>query len=92
VRCLLTYYRPPYYGMGSLLYRLLGGCALWPGWMGRVTIHPTLSGGYGPWQPFADCGCAMAVVRFPVRGAVTRPCCNPEEVILPLWRGGFTVV
>jgi hypothetical protein len=88
---LLTYYRPPYYGMGSLLYRLLGGCALWPGWMGRVTIRPTLSGGYGPWQPFADCGCAMAAVRFPVWGAVTHPCCDPEEVILPL-RGGFTVV
>jgi hypothetical protein len=87
VRCLLTCYGPPYYGMGSLLYRLLGGYALWPGWMGRVTIRPTLSGGYGPWQPFADRGCAMAVVRFPVRGAVTRPCCDPEEVILPL-RGG----
>jgi hypothetical protein len=52
VHCLLTYYR-----MGSLLYWLLGGCALWPGWMGRVTICPTLSGGYSPWQPFADCGC-----------------------------------
>jgi hypothetical protein len=87
VRCLLTCYGPPYYGMGSLLYRLPGGYALWPGWMGRVTIRPTLSGGYGPWQPFAGRGCAMAVVRFPVRGAVTRPCCDPEEVILPL-RGG----
>jgi hypothetical protein len=84
VCCLLTCYRPPHYRMGSLLYQLLGGCALWPGWMGRVTIHPTLSGGYGPLQPFADCGCTTAVVRFPVRGAVTRPCCDPEEVILPL--------
>jgi hypothetical protein len=89
VCCLLTCYRPPYYGMGSLLYRLLGGCALWPGWMGQVTIRPTLSGGYGPWQPFADRGCAMAVVRFPVRGVVTRPCCDPEEVILPLWGGVY---
>jgi hypothetical protein len=48
VHCLLTYYGPPCYGMGPLLYRLLGGCALWPSWMGRVTIRPTLSGGYGP--------------------------------------------
>jgi hypothetical protein len=31
----------------------------------------------------------MAVVRFPVRGAVTRPCCDPEEVILPLRGGGL---
>jgi hypothetical protein len=48
VHCLLTYYRPPCYGMGSLLYWLLGGCALWPGWMGWVTIRPILFGGYGP--------------------------------------------
>jgi hypothetical protein len=88
VRGLLVSYGPPDCGMGSLLYRLLGGCALWPGWMGRVTIRPTLSGGYGPLQPFADCGCATAVVRFPVRGAVTHPCCDPEEVILPLRGGG----
>jgi hypothetical protein len=84
---LLISYRPPYYGMGSLLYQLLGGCALWPGWRGQVAIHPTLSGGCGPLQPFADHGCTMAVVCFPVRGAATRPCCDPEEVILPL-RGG----
>jgi hypothetical protein len=45
--------------------------------------------GYGPWQPFADCGCTMVAVRFPVRGAVTHPCCDPEEVILPLWGGGL---
>jgi hypothetical protein len=85
VCCLLTCYGPPYYGMGSVLHWLLGGCTLWPGWMGWVTICPTLFGGYGPLQPFADCGCATVVVRFPVWGAVTRPCCDPEEVILPFW-------
>jgi hypothetical protein len=52
VRCLLTCYGPLHYGMGSLLYRLLGGCALWPGWMGRVTIRPILSGGLWPLAAF----------------------------------------
>jgi hypothetical protein len=87
VCCLLICYGPPYYRMGSLLYQLLGGCALWPGWMGRVTICPTLFGGCGPLQPFAGCGCAIVVVHFPVWGVVTRPCCDSEEVILHL-RGG----
>jgi hypothetical protein len=84
MRHLLVSYGPPYYGMGSLSYQLLGGCALWPGWRGRVAICPTLFVGCSPLQPFADHGCAMAVVCLPVRGAATRPCCDPEEVILPL--------
>jgi hypothetical protein len=87
MRHLLVSYGPPHYGMGSLLYQLLGGCALWPGWMGRVAIRSTLFAGCGPLQPFTDRGCAMTVVCLPVRGAATRPCCDPEEVILPL-RGG----
>jgi hypothetical protein len=37
---LLVSYRPPYYGMGSLLHQMLGGCAPWPGWMGRVVFVP----------------------------------------------------
>jgi hypothetical protein len=88
MRHLLISYGPPYYGMGSLLYQLLGGYALWPGWRGRVAIHPTLFVGCGPLQPFADRGCATAVVCLPVWGAATHPCCDPEEVILPLRGGG----
>jgi hypothetical protein len=89
MRHLLVSYGPPHYGMGSLLYQLLGGCALWPGWMGRVAIRPTLFAGCGPLQPFTDRGCAMTVVCLPVRGAATRPCCDPEEVILPLGGGVY---
>jgi hypothetical protein len=85
---LLISYRPPYYGMGSLLYQLLGGCALQPGWRGWVTIRPTLFVGCGPLQTSAACGCAMAVVRLPVKGVAICPCCDPEEVILPLRGGG----
>jgi hypothetical protein len=77
--------------MSSLLYQLLGGYALWLGWMGQVTICPTLFGGCGPLWPFADHGAAMVAVRLPVQGVVTHLCCDPEEVILPL-RGGFMVV
>jgi hypothetical protein len=84
---LLISYGPPYYGMGSLSYQLLGGCALWPGWRGQVAIRPTLFVGCGPLQPFTNLGCATAVVCLPMWGAATCPCCNPEEVILPL-RGG----
>jgi hypothetical protein len=35
---LLICCRPPYYGMGSFLYQVLEGCALWPGWTGRVVF------------------------------------------------------
>jgi hypothetical protein len=67
--------------------------ALWPGWRGWVTICPTQFVGCSPLQPFAGCGCAAAVVRLPVWGVATHPCCDPEEVILPLrGGGGFTVV
>jgi hypothetical protein len=38
VRCLLARYGPPYYGMGSFLYQVLEGGALWPGWTGRVVF------------------------------------------------------
>jgi hypothetical protein len=38
MRCLLVSYGPPYYGMGYMLYQLLGGCAPWPGEKGWVTI------------------------------------------------------
>jgi hypothetical protein len=42
------FYRPPYYGMGSLLYQMLGGCAPWPGEKGWVTICPmSVCMGYG---------------------------------------------
>ena len=84
---LLVPYGPPYYGMGSMLHRLLGGWAPRPGETGRVTIRPTPFAGCGPLRCFTDRSCAAAVVRSPVRGVATRPWCDPEEVILPL-RGG----
>jgi hypothetical protein len=79
--------RAPLLWDGLILIPDAGGlCPLaWPDRVG--CIRPIPLGGCGPWCSFADRGCATAVVRLPVRGAVTRPCCDPEEVILPL-RGG----
>jgi hypothetical protein len=84
---------PPHFLWAPLLWDGLfvipvagGLCPL--AWLEGVGCHLSHTVcGLWPLQPFADHGCAMAVVCLPVRGAVTCPCCDPEEVILPL-RGG----
>jgi hypothetical protein len=79
--------RAPSLRDGLFVIPVAGGlCPL--AWLDGAGCHPsTLFAGCGPLQPFTDRGCAMTVVCLPVRGAATRPCCDPEEVILPL-RGG----
>jgi hypothetical protein len=61
MRHLLISYGPPYYGMGSLLYQMLGGCAPWPGEKRWVLIHfASVCMGYGLRQhlycPQLGCG------------------------------------
>jgi hypothetical protein len=91
--CLLISYGPPHYGMGYVLYQLLGGCAPWPGEKRWVLIRFTsVCVGYGLRRhlccPQLGCGSGPSSDeggRSPAAGATA-------EVILPLrGGGGFTV-
>jgi hypothetical protein len=90
--CLLIPHRPPHYGMGYVLYRLLGGCAPWPGEKRWVLIcFTSVCVGYGLQRhlccPQLDCGSGLSSDkggRSPAAGAMV------EEVILPLWGGVYS--
>jgi hypothetical protein len=88
---LLIPHGPPYYGMGYMLYQLLGGCAPWPGEKGWVLIcSMSICVGYGlrrhPCCPQLGCGSGLSSDeggRSPAAGATA------EEVILPFRGGGL---
>jgi hypothetical protein len=87
---LLISYGPPYYGMGSLLHQMLGGCAPWPGWMGRVVFIPYRLHELWPSTIFMLTAARLwqqSILQH--RGAVTRCWCDSGGGYPPSSGGGL---
>jgi hypothetical protein len=88
---LLISYRPPYYGMGSMLYQMLGAVPFGLARRGRLPSVPCLSAWAMASDDIrADCSWAVAAVPFSdVGGRSPAAGATAEEVILPLWGGVY---